>query len=473
MSVLNNTINNLPLIASACEYFDKATGAAWKIRSRLTNMLVWVANSVIYAEGQDSPEQLFRARTVLATLRCWVKSMSAAGLGRLNEDSELATGADTSKMFNSAFGLAPDLSRESIKRTLGLEKVPDFHAEAIRVAQLKCRQTRSATKFAEHYKTALMSLESLRAERLANVGRIAELLTNNTFVVNEEDADYMRSFQGFDIRGNSMVSDEVFYNEDAVERQADQIEEVVATSIASMYELCDAQQKAAITTRKIDTLGAHMSAIKTMMGVVGLTQKYVDKYNAALDEQLKAEETKLNLEQAPLNKELEKQAEALQAKLSEPKSNVMEEEHITRDMLRQNPNTQFLFGDNLIERGLGGQAGEMRDEPNAIGIPTKRAPSMLDSSFFTDNEFEDNKIAIDKAFDKIDLTRPVVIPANGLGTGRAQLDTRAPKTYAYLQQRLEELRELPTSVPKANPNKPSKKAQRVRAFKDIGALMAA
>ncbi len=33
----------------------------------------------------------------------------------------------------------------------------------------------------------------------------------------------------------------------------------------------------------------------------------------------------------------------------------------------------------------------------------------------------------------------VVIPADGIGTGFAELDKRAPKTFAYLQQKLAEL----------------------------------
>jgi len=33
----------------------------------------------------------------------------------------------------------------------------------------------------------------------------------------------------------------------------------------------------------------------------------------------------------------------------------------------------------------------------------------------------------------------VVIPSDGLGTGLAGLDKRAPKTFAYLQERLAEL----------------------------------
>ena len=114
--------------------------------------------------------------------------------------------------------------------------------------------------------------------------------------------------------------------------------------------------------------------------------------------------------------------------------------YITRKYVREHPEKTFLFGDNLIGKGYGGQAREMRDEPNAIGIPTKKAPSMDDNSFFTDEEFEVYKIAIDRAFMKIPKGT-VVIPYDGLGTGRAELKKRAPKTWRYLQMKLKELRD--------------------------------
>ncbi|HMM78421.1 MAG TPA: hypothetical protein PKC65_00200 [Pyrinomonadaceae bacterium] len=115
---------------------------------------------------------------------------------------------------------------------------------------------------------------------------------------------------------------------------------------------------------------------------------------------------------------------------------------ITRDYVRANPDKIFLFGDNLEQRGFGGQAAAMRGEPNAVGIPTKKKPSMGPDAFFTDAEFEQNKAAIDRAFATIaitDSTRVIVIPSDGLGTGRAQMQKRAPKTFAYLQKRLDEL----------------------------------
>jgi hypothetical protein len=112
-----------------------------------------------------------------------------------------------------------------------------------------------------------------------------------------------------------------------------------------------------------------------------------------------------------------------------------------------NPDKIFLFGDNLERRGFGGQAAAMRGEPNAIGIPTKKSPSYADGAFFTDNEFERNRAAIDLAFARLaeavsNSNGVVVIPSDGLGTGRAELTKRAPRTFAYLQCRLTELPDL-------------------------------
>ncbi|MBA2379751.1 MAG: hypothetical protein H0V76_09285 [Blastocatellia bacterium] len=125
---------------------------------------------------------------------------------------------------------------------------------------------------------------------------------------------------------------------------------------------------------------------------------------------------------------------------------------ITRKHIRANPDKIFLYGDNVEQRGFGGQAAAMRGEPNAIGIPTKKRPSYSEGAFFTDDEFEQNKIAIDRAFSqifRIDKTSviAIVIPTNGLGTGRAELERRASRTFAYLQSRLAELSDLPRREP--------------------------
>lgn len=117
---------------------------------------------------------------------------------------------------------------------------------------------------------------------------------------------------------------------------------------------------------------------------------------------------------------------------------------IIREYVRENRDKLFLFGDNLERRGFGGQAAAMRGEPNAVGIPTKKNPSYRDDAFFSDDEFEQNKASIDAAFAEIlntvtDSIRAIVISSYGLGTGRAQLERRAPRTFAYLQKRMTDL----------------------------------
>lgn len=119
---------------------------------------------------------------------------------------------------------------------------------------------------------------------------------------------------------------------------------------------------------------------------------------------------------------------------------------ISREDCRANPCLVYLFGDNLEQRGLGGQAKEMRGEPNAIGIPTKKSPEKYPDSYFTDAEFDANRAALDAAFHAAlyaarqrHVAMIFVIPLDGLGTGLAELEKRAPKTFLYLQERLGDL----------------------------------
>jgi hypothetical protein len=126
------------------------------------------------------------------------------------------------------------------------------------------------------------------------------------------------------------------------------------------------------------------------------------------------------------------------------KFNITKMAFISRKYVRANPAKIFLFGDNLLGRGYGGQARAMRGEPNAIGIPTKKMPANHSDAFFTDAEFEQNKTAIDLAFGRLaglsDSTE-IVIPLAGLGTGLAKLPDIAPRTFEYLERRLALLEE--------------------------------
>ena len=105
-------------------------------------------------------------------------------------------------------------------------------------------------------------------------------------------------------------------------------------------------------------------------------------------------------------------------------------------LLAKNKDKVYIFGDNSLSRGKGGQA-IIRDSKNAFGIPTKKAPSTGEDAYFKDSELESNKQEIDEAIAKIvNDGREVVFPKDGIGTGLAKLKEKAPKTFAYLNSRL-------------------------------------
>lgn len=59
---------------------------------------------------------------------------------------------------------------------------------------------------------------------------------------------------------------------------------------------------------------------------------------------------------------------------------------MTAQMLRENPDWVFVFGDNTLGTGYGGAAA-LRDEPNAYGFITKIYPDDRDGSFFTPADY--------------------------------------------------------------------------------------
>jgi hypothetical protein len=119
---------------------------------------------------------------------------------------------------------------------------------------------------------------------------------------------------------------------------------------------------------------------------------------------------------------------------------------IYREDLIANRDTVYVFGDNMARKGLGGQAREMRHEPNAIGVPTKWYPSMTDDSFFNDSDYEKVVEVLKKDFvsikDALQSGKKIVFPADGLGTGLSQLQSRSPKIFAYIENSVIEIVEL-------------------------------
>jgi hypothetical protein len=109
---------------------------------------------------------------------------------------------------------------------------------------------------------------------------------------------------------------------------------------------------------------------------------------------------------------------------------------------RQHPDFLFVFGDNDYEIGKGGQA-IIRDEENSIGIPTKHAPNNYSSAFYSDDNLKENKLKILKAIQLIEQESnkytTLIFPENGIGTGLAQLDVKAPRTFKFLVQEINKL----------------------------------
>lgn len=97
-------------------------------------------------------------------------------------------------------------------------------------------------------------------------------------------------------------------------------------------------------------------------------------------------------------------------------------------LCRHNPDILYVFGDNLIGRGRVGQA-IIRNEPNAVGIPTKRLPSMYIDSFFSDKDEEIEMVlrAVRAVYDRGILENKVVaFPSAGIGTGLARMQEKSP-----------------------------------------------
>jgi len=102
-----------------------------------------------------------------------------------------------------------------------------------------------------------------------------------------------------------------------------------------------------------------------------------------------------------------------------------------------------VFGDNLARVGMGGQAKAMRGEPNAVGIPTKASPYVYASDTVLFKFAEE----MGRAFNQLTThiwhhKGDIVWPEDGIGTGRAELETRAPKVWCLLQDLQKELFEF-------------------------------
>lgn len=129
----------------------------------------------------------------------------------------------------------------------------------------------------------------------------------------------------------------------------------------------------------------------------------------------------------------------------------------TRDEVAKQTDKVFLFGDNTDDRLNthhipSSTQAVIRGLPNAIGIDTKKDRGTEESSYFTDADFDTFKQQVDEAIQQAkDSGKTIVIPKDGIGTGKAELPTRAPKLFNYLQQELNKLQNNDTQTIKTYP----------------------
>ena len=277
----NLVIANITLIADAAEYFDRKIGSAWKIRAAVTNMLVWAANRVVTMEKNPNADrdQLVDARITLATLRVWARDINTTSLSL-------------------------DLLHDSIRRTLGLDRDVDEHAEACRIARDKCQRARSATRFTEWYNAARESLEEQRMRREEAVENIAWLLSQDCFSaedVTKTDGSNNVAF----INEEGVAIDDDIYDETMVEYQFDQLSERLANVLESMHIQCDHELSAAIVTSKIQRLSAYMTGIESMMDIVGVDKSKLARRQLVLEKQMEEAEAQIKASMADINADIE------------------------------------------------------------------------------------------------------------------------------------------------------------------------
>lgn len=111
-------------------------------------------------------------------------------------------------------------------------------------------------------------------------------------------------------------------------------------------------------------------------------------------------------------------------------------EYIDVGVCRMYPGKIFVFGDNGVRKGKGGQA-VIRGEVNAFGVATKRYPSMDDGAYFRDGVERDRILLSEDLIElwKLGMEgRELVFPSGGLGTGLARMSETAPELFREMNR---------------------------------------
>lgn len=114
---------------------------------------------------------------------------------------------------------------------------------------------------------------------------------------------------------------------------------------------------------------------------------------------------------------------------------------LTPQLVSTYPSLLFVFGDNTLRVGKGGQA-IIRDLPNAFGICTKWSPGIWERDFFSDEDetaamhIEEDINLLKALLNHDPLVAGIVFPSQGIGTGLSAMPEKCPKLFQYLNERL-------------------------------------
>jgi hypothetical protein len=101
-----------------------------------------------------------------------------------------------------------------------------------------------------------------------------------------------------------------------------------------------------------------------------------------------------------------------------------------------------VFGDNLERRGKKGQA-VIRGLPNAVGVATKWRPSKDEDAYFYDSQYHDVIPRVERDLNVVERLlqndRLVYLPIQMIGSGLAELPSRAPRIFSYVDSFLKRL----------------------------------
>lgn len=131
----------------------------------------------------------------------------------------------------------------------------------------------------------------------------------------------------------------------------------------------------------------------------------------------------------------------------------VQREWYSKVQCKANKNKLYVFGDNLLRTGCGGQA-IIRYETNTHGIATKSFPGTHPTDYFDDSPHQ--AIAVINDIHSL-ITKYhtgeydcVVLPHDGLGTGLSKMDKTSPQLFKMMNSMLQAICNIETYPPHTN-----------------------